>query len=54
MTLRDRFIKVAEAFYGCQTGDEQQTMIVELYNQIKPLPRGYKLKAGDPWCAAFV
>ena len=54
MTLKDRFIKVAEAFYGCQTGDEQQQMIVELYNQIKPLPRGYKLKAGDPWCAAFV
>ena len=54
MTLKDRFIKVAEAFYGCQTGDDQQKMIVELYNQIQPLPRGYRLKESDPWCAAFV
>ena len=54
MTLKDRLIKVAEAFYGCESGDAQQKMIVSLYNQISPLPRGYKLKDSDPWCAAFV
>lgn len=54
MTLKDRLIKVTEAFYGCETGDAQQKMIVSLYNQINPLPRGYRLKDGDAWCAAFV
>ena len=54
MTLKDAYIKVLEGFYGCETGDGRQQMIVQLYNQIQPLPRGYKLKAGDPWCAAYV
>ena len=54
MTAKDSFIKVAEAFYGCETGDARQQMIVKLYNQITPLPRSYKLKPSDPWCAAFV
>lgn len=54
MTLKDRVIKTAEAFYQCKTGDPQQRMIVALYNQIAPLPRGYRLKEHDAWCAAFV
>lgn len=28
--------------------------VVDTYNSIKPLPRGYKLKSSDPWCAATV
>mgnify|MGYP003571328453 CR=1 FL=1 len=28
--------------------------VVDTYNSIKPLPRGYKLKNSDPWCAATV
>lgn len=54
MNLKDAYIKILEGFYGCQTGDGRQKMIVQLYNQISPLPRGYRLKATDPWCAAFV
>ena len=27
---------------------------MDIYNSIKPLPRGYRLSYSDPWCAAFV
>lgn len=35
-------------------GEEGHKWIVETYNSIKPLPRGYKLKMSDAWCAATV
>lgn len=35
-------------------GEEGHKWVVETYNDIKPLPRGYKLKDSDPWCAATV
>lgn len=28
--------------------------VIQIYNNIKPLPRGYILKDNDPWCAGFV
>lgn len=28
--------------------------IIDVYNTINPLPRGYKLKYSDEWCAGFV
>lgn len=35
-------------------GEEGHKWIVETYNSIKPLPRGYKLKMSDAWCAGTV
>lgn len=35
-------------------GEEGHKKILEVYNSIKPLPRGYKLQAKDPWCAGTV
>ena len=54
MTKYDQFISVAEGFFGCQTGDSRHQMLVRFYNQISPLPRGYKLQPRDAWCAAFI
>lgn len=34
--------------------DAAHSRVLAVYNAIKPLPRGYALKASDPWCAAFV
>lgn len=28
--------------------------LIRTYNSINPLPRGYRMKLGDNWCAAFV
>ena len=35
-------------------GEEGHQKVLEVYNSQKPLPRGYKLQAKDPWCAATV
>lgn len=42
------------AFLGCKRGDKTHRKIVDTYNTIKPLPRGYKLITSDAWCAATV
>ena len=33
---------------------KSNSSIINIYNSIKPLPMGYKLKPSDNWCAAFV
>lgn len=53
-TMIDAYISVAEGYIGAETGSGRQRRIVEFYNQISPLPRGYRLKYTDAWCAAFV
>lgn len=35
-------------------GEDGHKWIVDAYNSIKPLPRGYKLKMSDAWCAGTV
>lgn len=35
-------------------GEAGHKWVVETYNTIKPLPRGYMLQDDDPWCAATV
>lgn len=35
-------------------GEAGHKKVLEVYNSIKPLPRGYKLQAKDPWCAGTV
>ena len=35
-------------------GEEGHKWVVDTYNTIKPLPRGYKIKMSDAWCAATV
>lgn len=46
-------IDVAKSYIGIREGSKQHKALVKKYNAIKPLPRGYKLKESDPWCAAF-
>lgn len=50
MTERERIVNSSMSMlnYGSHID------VVELYNKISPLPRGYKLKLTDAWCAAFV
>lgn len=35
-------------------GEEGHQQVLKTYNAQKPLPRGYKLKQSDPWCAGTV
>lgn len=41
-------------FVGVRQGSTKHKYIVNTYNGIKPLPRGYKVKYTDNWCATFV
>lgn len=44
----------AKQFIGAQEGDSIHHQIIDGYNKIKPLPRGYAVSYTDAWCAAFV
>ena len=52
--LRARVCRRAEQWLGCRESDGSHRAIIDLYNRIRPLPRGYKMRYDDPWCAAFV
>lgn len=44
----------AARWLGTKEGSREHRKILEVYNSIRPLPRGYAVKETDPWCAAFV
>lgn len=52
--LRQNFVDTACSYSGCNEADGSHRLIVDMYNNIKPLPAGYKLSYTDAWCAAFV
>lgn len=54
LELRRKVVDVAKSYIGAKESDGSHKPIIDLYNQIVPLPRGYKMKYTDPWCAAFV
>ena len=52
--LRRSACLMAEQWLGCSEADGSHRDIIDTYNRIRPLPRGYKMRYSDPWCAAFV
>ena len=54
--MHDRQMEVDKAmsYLGTYEGDSRHKHIVDTYNSYKPLPKGYKLKYSDKWCAPFV
>ena len=51
--LIDNVINVADDFIGCNEHDGSHRVIIDIYNRL-PLPRGYKVKYSDKWCATFI
>lgn len=52
--LRDVLVRSAYEFVGTKEKSAGHQTIVDMYNAITPLPRGYKVTVLDPWCAIFV
>lgn len=52
--LRSAYVETARSYIGKSEGSIQHKFIIDTYNTIKPLPRGYKVAYNDAWCAAFV
>lgn len=54
MTAREKAVSTAKAWLGRRESDGSFKTIIDTYNSISPLPRGYRMTYSDPWCAAFV
>ena len=52
--LRRRVADLAQSLRGRKEADGSHRAIIDIYNEIRPLPRGYKLTYTDAWCAGFV
>lgn len=47
------FSEYAKTWIGTKQGTQKHKQIIDGYNTIKPLPRGYRLTYSDSWCAGF-
>ena len=45
---------MAAKWVGIKEGSAEHGTILDMYNSIRPLPRGYAMTKKDDWCAAFV
>lgn len=52
--LRQMVVDAARGWIGRKESDGSHKPIIDLYNTLKPLPRGYKMQYTDDWCAATV
>ena len=49
-----KVVEQARAWLGKNEADGSHKEIIDIYNSQRPLPRGYKVKYTDAWCATFV
>lgn len=50
---RQKIVDIAEGWYGCKESDGSHKKIIDIYNNHKPLARGYTVKYTDAWCATY-
>lgn len=54
LELRGLAALTAAKWVGIKEGSTEHGAILDIYNSIRPLPRGYAMTKKDDWCAAFV
>lgn len=52
--LRRLIVTTAESYLGVKRSNKTHKPIIDIYNSVSPLPRGYKMTLKDDWCAAYV
>lgn len=52
--LRNSIVAEGRKYLGLVVGDERHLDILNTYNSLVPLPRGYKVQTYDDWCATYV
>lgn len=52
--MRQKVCEVATKWIGKKEGNGTHKSIIDIYNSQKKLPRGYRLKYTDAWCAGYV
>lgn len=50
----NKLVETAKKYLGFSEQNGQYKTIINIYNNINPLPVGYKMRYNDPWCACFV
>lgn len=51
---RSQIVKQMQSWVGLKESNGSHKKIIDIYNTIKPLPVGYKLKYTDAWCAGTI
>lgn len=54
MASVEDLIKITNSYKGAKEGGKLHSEILSIYNNHKPLARGYKVKADDAWCMTFI
>ena len=53
-TTAEKLVKQAQEWVGVKEGSAKHKEIVSIYNNHRPLARGYKAKTTSAWCALYV
>ena len=51
--IRQAMVTRARRYLGCRESNGSHKQIINIYNDHKPLARGYAVKYTDAWCATF-
>ena len=51
---RSEIVKQAQSWVGLKESNGSHKKIIDIYNTLNPLPRGYKLRYTDAWCAGTI
>ena len=51
---RGLYVNTAKSYLNFSEASGKHRQIIDLYNSMSPLPRGYKVTYTDAWCATFV
>lgn len=52
--MKERMLEIAKSYLNARQYGAGHKQIIDGYNRITPLPRGYRVKYTDNWCATFV
>lgn len=53
LELRNLYVETARSCYGIREGSARHRELIDLYNSLNPLPRGYRMTESDDWCLMF-
>lgn len=52
MELRSLYVQTLRGYYGAEEGDARHRELIDLYNSMEVLPRGYRMTYTADWCVA--
>ena len=50
--IREAYVAELETYLGAKEGDQRHRELIDLYNSMPVLPRGYRMTYAADWCVA--